>query len=219
MRTLKRIVWDFNGTILDDGGPHFRAVNTLIRLTGGQEVTQEQLAERFVIPVATFYGGQGCDIQLLNTSTAIYYKCYEYHALDCQTHQYVPEILELLTAQKVEQIIVSNNTHESIHWHLERLHLGHHFSAVQANEYGNDVVHKQTKGDRVKELVHGYGVEEVLIIGDTVEEIEIARKLGIRSISIVSGYQAKHRLEQAGPPFMLLDSFEHLLLALREGMS
>lgn len=207
-------VWDFDGTTLNNASAHHGAVNVFIEALGGNKVTQSELQEEFTVPVNTFYERRGCNMDRLMSIVDLYYQTYEQLAVDTQPHEYVAEIIALLFSKGVRQVILSNNTQAGVEHHLRRIGLEPYFARVMANDNGSAVVSKQHKRLLVIEMLRTYQPEHLVLVGDTVEEIQIASEFGIRSIALVSGYQSRQRLE-AEKPTLLLESYLPLLEMLR----
>lgn len=53
------IVWDFNGTVLDDAGASVAAVNRMLRRRGLPPITLEWYRKNLCMPLETFYAGIG----------------------------------------------------------------------------------------------------------------------------------------------------------------
>jgi len=66
---------------------------------------------------------------------------------------------------------------------------------------------KRSKGDKLKDYLKTNNVKpsEILVVGDTVEEIEIARELGAISVAITNGYNSTKRLKSKKPDYLLND--------------
>jgi phosphoglycolate phosphatase len=67
-----------------------------------------------------------------------------------------------------------------------------------------------TKGERLRRYIEAKNLDasNALIIGDTVEEIEIARELGMGCIAITGGVNSESRLREKSP--------DHIIHSLQE---
>ena len=112
-------------------------------------------------------------------------------------------------------IILSNYITEKIDTHLKRLKIDHYFDHISAHDCdGTTILQSTTKVLRLREFMRdqGYNANDTVIIGDTMEEPEIARELGITSIGITDGYISRPRLKQAAPDHIVhrLDTIKTL---------
>lgn len=211
MRDIKKWIWDFDGTLLDNVEANFRAVNALIQAAGGRSATRADLQECTVGPIMRFYENRGCNLDVVLNQPEIYYDMYECLVGESQLHQHVFEILELLQSRTLRQVVLSNNRQSVVRRHLDRCRVGHFFADILASECVREVItNSLTKRERVLDILKHYQPTDLVLVGDTVEEVEIANEFGIRSIIIASGYQTRHRLE-AAKPTMLLNSYLQLL--------
>lgn len=49
----------------------------------------------------------------------------------------------------------------------------------------------------------GLNSKEVLVIGDTIEEVEIGKKFGYSTVALTGGYQSTARLKAAKPDYLI----------------
>ena len=65
----------------------------------------------------------------------------------------------------------------------------------------------RSKKDKLKAFIkaHNFLPTETLIIGDTIEEIEIGKELGIITIAITQGNTSTPRLKTAKPDYLISD--------------
>lgn len=80
-----------------------------------------------------------------------------------------------------------------------------YFAEILADLSGEVAFKKRNKQQKLAGYlkVHPYKQNEVAIIGDSSEEIEIGKKLGILSIAITDGYYATARLKAFEPNFLV----------------
>ncbi len=120
----------------------------------------------------------------------------------------------MLQRRGTRSVILTNMVREYVEHHLDRLAIRHYFDVFSYNDAGNQVLYGSVKGRRLAQLINGVPPSEVCLVGDTVEEIEIARSYGCTSIAISAGAHPRHRLAAAKPTH-LFDSYEPLLALLQ----
>lgn len=106
---------------------------------------------------------------------------------------------------------------DEIKGHLKRLGLEHYFKYVSAHDCGGTtILQSTTKVLRLKSYMEesGHAPQDTVIIGDTMEEPEIARALGLTSVGITDGYISRKRLAEAKPDHIVhrLDEIKGLPL-------
>ncbi|MBI2589707.1 HAD family hydrolase [Candidatus Berkelbacteria bacterium] len=206
LRRVQLIVWDWNGTVVADSRAHLAATNSFIRLLGGREVSLTELQAEFGLPVREFYLGRGCDPGRLITEVGHWYEAYERLSSNIALRRGVRIILCVQRRRRRQNWILSNNTVGSIERQLDRLQVSHFFRELSANCGQLDVVVAATKLDRLRELLAQYSryqPHQVVIIGDSLEEIEIAQALGATSIAVGGGVCSIERLKAAEPDILL----------------
>ena len=206
----KLFVFDWNGTILADTVPSWKAGNECLKFYGAKAISLKEHRETFFFPILPFYEKHGVSAETVlerrDEGNAVFQKAYERYAKNCRTRHGARALLQHLNETGVECIILSNYQTDKIEGHLERLKLDHHFKYISAHDCGGTtILQSTTKVLRLKSYMEEYGhnFEDTVIIGDTMEEPEIARALGITSIGITDGYISRRRLYEAQPDYIV----------------
>jgi phosphoglycolate phosphatase len=134
----------------------------------------------------------------------LFHSLYEPRIADIRTRTGTRQLLEFLADCGIECIILSNHTMEGITNQLKRLRIEKYFSRVITNDK-HTTMERKNKAEKLVELVRSsaYKKEEILIIGDSMEEVEAAREAGIRCVSITGGYYSTRRLKEAKPDYLI----------------
>lgn len=213
---IKLAVFDWNGTIIADSHAGMDAENHILKLFGGRRIGMKRYRETFTIPAIDFYAANGCDrSKLLRNSRKlgdVFIPFYEKRAAKCRSRKGAKRLLTWLRGRRVESVLLSNHTIEGIEMQLERLGIGGHISKVLANRSGATSMKARNKLQKLRGYMKtkGYKKSEVAIIGDSPEEIGIARALGIRCIAITGGSYSTARLRASAPDF-LVDSLKEVV--------
>jgi len=212
MSTLSKKLWvfDWNGTILADTMPSWKAGNVCLEFYGAKAISLKKHRETFIFPILPFYELHGVSAQKVlerhDEGNDVFQSHYERYAANTRTRHGARELLEYLNAQGAECIILSNYITEKIEAHLKRLKIDRYFRYVSAHDCdGTTILQSTTKVLRLRDYMetHGHKPEETVIIGDTMEEPEIARALNIASIGITDGYISRRRLREAKPDHII----------------
>ena len=213
--TRKLIVFDWNGTLLADTIPSWRASNECLKLFGQPEISLAKFRDTFDFPVIHYYTRNGVSVDELlsekEKSNTFYQETYERMAARTRLRSGARELLEWCNAQGHTCIILSNYLTEKIEAHLARLKIRHHFQHVDAHNCdGSTILQNTTKTKRLSEYMvkRGYKPQDTTIIGDSLAEPDIARHLGLTSISITDGCISRARLIKANP--------DHLITSLKD---
>jgi len=206
---LKLAVFDWNGTLLSDTRACLDADNQGIKFFGGTLVNLKQYRETIIIPSAIFYVKHGCNEKKIKKNIKklgeVFHKYYEKRVAKCRGRKGAKIILEWLTKNSVKSIIISNHTVKGIEFQLKRLGIKKYILDILANSSQNASFKRRNKLEKLKDYlkVHKYKKNEILIIGDSPEEVEIGKALGIKTVAITHGYYSTARLKAAKPDFLI----------------
>lgn len=211
---IKLVAFDWNGTLLADTKPIYEADNEVIKALGIKAPTFKEFLDLFDIPVKDYYVKLGAkEIDLLKNSVKlenIFHKSYERKVLKVRTRAYTKELLTFLKSKKIPAIIFSNHVQNEITKEIKRRKLLEYFTKILANSQINIAFKKRSKKDKLQEYLKSNNIKptETLIVGDTVEEIQIAREIGSKVVSITHGNCSTKRLKAAKPDYLITNLLE-----------
>jgi phosphoglycolate phosphatase len=217
--TKRLFVFDWNGTILSDTVPSWKAGNVALEFYGVKPIPLQLHRETFCFPIVPFYEIHGVSekevMERREEGNEAFQAAYSEFAKNARTRTGARVLLDHLNDQGAECIILSNYLTTRIQEHLDRLKIGHYFSHVSGYDCdGTTILKSTTKTLRLRSYMEeqGYASDHVVIIGDTMEEPEIARELDITSVGITGGYITERRLREARPDYIVdrLDAIKTL---------
>lgn len=111
----------------------------------------------------------------------------------------------MASKNKITSIIVSNHTVTGIGSQLKRLQLEKYFSVLLANRARDSSMKKRNKKEKVEDYLEKstFKKSDVVIIGDSPEEVEIGKQLGISTIAITGGLYSTSRLIKSNPDYLI----------------
>ncbi len=193
------IIWDWNGTLLDDVGAAVNALNRMLAARRRTPITREFYRANFGFPVRPFYAKAGFDLAHEDWDSI----CVEYHeAVAAEKEQYLrPDARAALTLARssgIGQSILSALREDLLHRDVAAAGIVPLFDAI----YGVDNLDGATKLSRGYDLIRKLGLDggaqEMFFIGDTLHDSEVAEALGARCILVGGGHQSSERLASAG---------------------
>lgn len=215
MTSRKLAIFDWNGTLIADTRIAWVASLDCLKFYGAPPITYKQQLETFDFPIIHYYERNGIDVdKVMATKTEaneIFQNAYDRLSAAARTRRGTRTLLDWLTAEDVNCIILSNYLEDKINAHLDRLKIRHYFSYISANTCdGTTILNSTSKLERLSSYMeaHDYSPQDAFIIGDSKEEPEIGRKLDITSIGITGGCINAKRLRAAKP--------DHVITALPE---
>ena len=218
---IKLVVFDWNGTLIADTLACCEANNYILKHYGGKKVSLKVYKETNIIPAIDFYVDHGCDrLYLIQESKKIgevFHKYYEDRALKIRTRKNAHKLLKWLFDHKIESLILSNHTVSGIEKHFDRLKIKKYISGIIANQDLDASIIGRNKGEKLKIYLKKRKLkkEEVMIIGDSPEEVEIGKQIGIKTVAITNGYYSTNRLVKSKPDY-LISNLEALIKIIRK---
>lgn len=217
---IKLAVFDWNGTLLADAKACVDGVNKQLEVLNRPPINLKDYQERYDVPHWQFYNTFGIEPEEIKEKSLqiaeAFHAEYEPKAAHARTRSGTRSLLEELATKNITRIVLSNHTIEGIYLHLERLKLTHHFDVVLANE-NIGMGHFKGKQEKLEIYLETHAVKpsDVLIVGDTIEEIRIGKNLGFKTVAITGGYNSTRRL-RAAKPDVLVHSLHEIILAIEE---
>ncbi len=203
MNEIKLVTWDWNGTVLADTKALIDAANHIIKRCRGSHVSRTQYIRNFHFPTIEFYATLGCDRQMLSDpkTTELFHEFYERKAVYCRTRRGAREVLAWLKRNSIDSIILSNHMKEAIEDQIKRLKLECCFKEILANTDYSATQSGNNKIRRLEDYFKAYNINpsSSLIVGDSPEDINIGKKLGMITVAIEDGYFHTPRLREAQP--------------------
>lgn len=210
------LVFDWNGTLFDDTHAILGTVNKMLSHYVRPTISLETLQDLCSFPFSTLYRNLGfteCEITELHANnSAMFHDNYEPLSSKSPLRKGAIELLKLAKKNNLQCIILSNHVTGMIEGELHRLKVQKHFSDILAFASRDTQYKDIPKGERLRLYIKEKSIapESTVIIGDTIEEREIAEKLNLVSIAITGGVVSEKRLREAKPHHVIHDFFELL---------
>lgn len=201
MMEIKHIIWDWNGTLLDDIDVSMDALNHVLKKEHLPLVLdKEEYRRYFQFPVIEYYKKVGFDFHKTPFCVLAeeYMDYYQPHSLHCELHKGVEDMLAQMHAKGIVQHLLSASNLHFLKEQLALYHIGDYF----ANICGLDNIHAHSKAELAQKFVdeEGFDKEHVVFIGDSVHDSEVAHGAGCHCILIANGHEHKEKLVATGCP-------------------
>ena len=194
IETKKAIIWDWNGTLLDDTAICIESMNELLEVRNLELLNHAKYSEIFTFPVRDYYLHAGFDLEAeaFEGPAMDFIRRYHKRLPEAALHEGVPEILACLKKKGFSQSVLSAMEHDSLLDSMRQKGVAHFFDHITgiSDHYAHS---KLEIGEMLmQELV--YPAEQVLIVGDTLHDLEVGEGLGIEVLLIANGHQSYARL-------------------------
>jgi phosphoglycolate phosphatase len=206
---VTHVVWDWNGTLLDDAWLCVEVMNGLLARYGLPPMSPDRYATVFRFPVRAYYADLGFDLDAVPFEKVgtEFIEGYAAGEDRCGLQDGAREALGALKDLGLTQSVLSASEARRLAGQAARLGVHGHFEAL----VGLDDHYAGGKIGVGARWLEGAPVhpETVLLVGDTDHDAEVARALGLRCVLVPSGHQAPERLAATGAP--ILPSLRDLL--------
>ncbi len=211
--TYNTIIWDWNGTLLNDVDICIQGINRLLLRRGKPSLELDQYRRIFTFPVKEYYLAAGFNFQQEAFEIPALEFIQEYNLLlnEAALFDDVKSTLEYFSNQGARQFIVSAMEQQAL---LQSVH-SHGLSAYFEEICGIEDHLAHSKVYRGKALINQAVINpaRALFIGDTLHDYEVGRQLGLEVALISRGHQCHSRLKLNGN--VVFEDLEQLLTHLK----
>ncbi|MCB0753365.1 MAG: HAD family hydrolase [Ignavibacteriae bacterium] len=198
LKNYKHIIWDWNGTVLNDLDLCVDVANNLFSKKNVPTLTVEKYKSIFTLPVKNYYIAAGFDFEKESFEVVgkEWMDEYEERKYECQLHEGLIDVLEKIKFLGMEQSLLSAYKQDNLREMADKFNLTKYFS----NIVGLDNIYAASKVQLGKELIKtiGNGHGEALMIGDTTHDFEVANEIGADCILVAGGHQNLDTLNKTG---------------------
>lgn len=196
----KLLVWDWNGTLLDDLDDAVTALNRMLVARDCAPTTKAYYRAHFGFPVRPFYAELGVDLAKWDWDQI----CIDFHRFFAEARAKkirdgAREALELAKTLGFRQCLLSAHREDMLREAVEEAGLAPYFDFIA----GTDNLDGASKLERGRQAFSDRSEEEHRIfIGDTLHDAEVAKALGGDCILVSCGHQSSVRLAASGRPIV-----------------
>jgi phosphoglycolate phosphatase len=204
--SIKLVIFDLDGTLIDSRLDLVHSVNAALRHIGRPELPDEVIAsyvgDGAPILIQRALGGEKVDEAVVRKGLEFFLSYYRAHKLDHTT--VYPGITEALAAVQSsgngtarKMAVLTNKPVIPSRAIVEALGLGRFFTQIYG---GNSFATKKPDPEGARKLLEESGVrpEQAVIVGDSHVDIETGRNAGLWTVGVSYGF-APHTLEGVMP--------------------
>ncbi len=195
MKEYKVIIWDFNGTLIDDVNAALNSVNDMLTRRNLPLINMMQYASYVDTPIIKFYEHIFDDLYTMDFSEIAveFNEGYEKHLPENAVMANAEEVLEYFNSKGKLQTVISATHIDKVTNRLNQFGLSGYFDKILAhnNLIAEDKTHLAVKYFGEK----GISPQEAVVIGDCVADFKMARALGCDCILTTQGHQSRKEFE------------------------
>lgn len=194
----KNIVWDWNGTLLDDVEISHQTINRMLEKRGLHTITVERYRDIFAFPVKAYYESLGFDFSRddWNEVSVDFVDTYNSLAGGVSLSDGVAEVLNGLQQTGMNQYILSALKEDTLKNMVDDFNIRSRFREI----CGSNNIYADGKVQRGQEMLSRCPIDpaETLMIGDTLHDAEVAEALGFDCLLYTGGHNSEWRLKEKG---------------------
>jgi len=194
----RHIIWDWNGTLLDDKWLCIESISSLLASRNLPPLDNEKYDRIFRFPVREYYRAAGFDFtnEPFEVPAMEFIRLYDHRKKECRLHRGALRILELFYQMGCTQYLLSASETGILNEMAMHFGIARYFSQIR----GLDNHYAHGKADLGLELVESIKAQgdSIIMIGDTCHDKEVADLLGIPAVLCSNGHFPKERLLGCG---------------------
>ena len=197
---IKHIVWDWNGTLIDDVELCVDILNHQLLSHGKNTITVKEYRGRFFFPVAKFYEtlelpSFGSQYDLLAKR---YIQEYRDRFQECVLHFEAISIVKKLESLGISQSILSAAAQSD----LEKFTAFYGIDKWMSQLDGANNIEAKGKEDRAASHFSnlGYSPNQVLLVGDTLHDWKVAKMVDCMVLLFEGGHIDPEKLRKSSVP-------------------
>jgi phosphoglycolate phosphatase len=198
----KTIVWDWNGTLLNDAIACRTIINTVLTRRGIPPISARRYQEIFDFPVEKYYRQLGFDFskESFEKVGSEFIVLYEQRRHTLRLQPGARSLLRDLHHRGAQQLVLSAYRQATLDTLLKEKKLHHYFSGIT----GADDHYARGKKDQGLAMLQRLKLnpQTTLLVGDTMHDHEVAVAMGIDCVLLDAGHQSSHRLATCGVPVL-----------------
>lgn len=199
MTDYKCIIWDWNGTLLNDVPLNMKILNLLLSERGLATVDSLDYYRReFGFPIIDFYRSVGFDFEREDYSLIAkrYIELFDEGYPQAEIFPDAVELLPLIKQSGTEQLIISASEQSCLLKQVDHFGLSDYFSDI----LGVSDVLGSSKIERAKSWMAQRDIDPktVLFIGDTQHDADTAEAIGCDCVLVARGHNSRERLLETG---------------------
>lgn len=196
----KHIIWDWNGTLLNDVAISVKIVNVLLQAQNGKTLTTDLYRQIFGFPVKDYYqrAGFDFDIESFESVGGRFMNSYNKQCKLAELHTEAIGIVKLFNTKGLGQSVLSARKQDYLVKDIA--HFG--LAKLLPDAWGIDNHCANGKVDAGLQYLKTSKLDpsNVILIGDTLHDADVAKEMGVDVVLVAIGHQNTERLNKSGVP-------------------
>lgn len=189
------VLWDFNGTILNDVEVGIKSTNIMLKKRGLNKIhSVKEYYDMFCFPIIDYYKKLGFDFEkeCFEDLSVEWVEHYLFNVKEAVIFDGAVDLMKKLKNNNITQIILSATEQKMLENQIEGLGIREYFNEI----IGLDNIYAFSKVGAAEKWISDKVPRKILMLGDTYHDYEVAKTIGIDIILIANGHQSKKQLEK-----------------------
>ena len=210
LQHYRHIIWDWNGTLLDDAWLSVEIINILLRKRGLPVTDHRRYQREFDFPVREYYRRIGFDLTRYPYEELAkeFIELWDRRYVECSLRPHALRVVQALAASGYQQTVLSASEQSRLE---EMVGVFPELRGCFSQLLGVSDYYAVSKVDNGRRLIAelAHLPAEVVLIGDTTHDFDVAQAMGIASILIPCGHHPREKLARCNTP--IVDSLAELM--------
>ena len=194
----KHIIWDWNGTLVDDVWLVVEIMNKMLKKRNLHRIDSKKYREIFDFPVTKYYLKLGFDFsaesfeELTDEFISEYYRRFN----ECKLFDEVEEVLKKIRDRGISQSILSASKEDVLIEKIKHYGIDKYFCRI----IGLENHYAESKVERGKKWIAKLNLnpQEVLLVGDTIHDYDVSKYIGCDCLLVANGHHNYEKLAKLG---------------------
>src|SRR4030042_2914887 len=190
----KHIIWDWNGTLVDDVWLVVEIMNKMLKKRSLPRINSKKYREIFDFPVTKYYLKLGFDFsaesfeELTDEFISEYYTRFN----ECKLFDKAEEVLQKVRDRGISQSILSASKEDVLIEKIKYYGIDKYFCRIigLGNHYAESKVERGEKWIAKLNL----NPQDVLLIGDTIHDYDVSKHIGCDCLLVAQGHHNYEKL-------------------------
>lgn len=192
----KHVIFDFNGTILNDVALCHNLLNEILIMQDTKPISRLRYKQVFTFPIIDYYRRAGVDFDKNSYDELAmkFIEKYQPASMNLKLFPKTIETFEYLNQKGYSLYILSASETNNLRAQTDNYKISKYFKAI----LGLDNIKAESKVQIAKDYLDSYSIDskDVLFIGDTLHDLDVAKSINVDCFLVSSGHQAKSVIKE-----------------------
>lgn len=195
MENKKLVIWDWNGTLLNDVDVCIDSMNTMLKIRNMPLLTEDFYKNIFDFPIINYYEKLGFNFKTesFEDLSIQYISKYSELSKDCRLHNDALDTLQFFKNSNFNQVVISAMEIASLKKQIKERNIYDYFIDI----IGLDNIHAKSKIEIAKNFIssNDFDNNNTFLIGDTFHDYQVAEAINCKCYLVTKGHQNLDRFK------------------------